>query len=143
VTDPHNLRRFLDVQAKAFDIALGELRDGAKRSHWMWYIFPQLAGLGMSQTAQFYAIGSLEEARAYLVHPTLGPRLRACVGAIAQWAGRRTAAQVLGPVDALKFRSCLTLFDQVAPAGIFAGALDAFYGGEPDHRTLALLNDGA
>jgi uncharacterized protein (DUF1810 family) len=143
VTDPHQLQRFLDAQAADFDIALEELHAGAKQSHWMWYIFPQLTGLGTSQTAHFYAIDSLDEARAYLDHPILGPRLIACVAAIGQWAGSRPAEQILGPGDALKFRSCLTLFDQAEPGGPFARALDAFYGGEPDERTLALLNGGA
>jgi uncharacterized protein (DUF1810 family) len=106
----------------------------------MWFIFPQLAGLGSSPAAQFYAIASLEEARSYLAHPLLGPRLKECVEAILPWAGRRTAVQILGTVDALKLRSSMTLFGEIEPAGPFVAALRAFYGGEPDQRTLALLN---
>lgn len=106
----------------------------------MWFIFPQLAGLGVSPTARHFAISSLEEARAYLDHPLLGERLRQCVDALLDWAGQRSATQILGPVDALKLRSNLTLFDQAEVGGPFSSALGAFYGGEPDHRTLALLN---
>ena len=140
MTDPHNLQRFLDAQADDFDIALADLRAGAKRSHWMWYIFPQLAGLGLSPTAQHYGIASLDEARAYLANPTLGPRLRQCVVALMPWARERSAEQILGPVDALKLRSSLTLFDQVEPRAAFGRGLAAFFGGQPDERTLALLN---
>jgi uncharacterized protein (DUF1810 family) len=106
----------------------------------MWFIFPQIAGLGISPTAQYYAISSLDEARAYLAHPVLGPRLRQCLGALLQWAGTRCADHILGQIDALKLRSSLTLFDQAEPSGLFARALAAFYGGAPDERTLALLN---
>jgi uncharacterized protein (DUF1810 family) len=138
--DPYNLQRFLDAQNEVLDTVLDELRGGAKQSHWMWFIFPQLAGLGRSSTAQYYGLSSLDEARAYLAHPLLGDRLRECVDALLPWAGKRSAEQILGNVDALKLRSCLTLFDQVAPFGLFAQALGAFCGGEPDGRTLALLN---
>lgn len=106
----------------------------------MWFIFPQFIGLGRSSTAQFYAIASIDEARAYLAHPLLGPRLRQCIAALAHWSGRRSAERIMGPVDALKLRSCLTLFEQVDSSGEFAGALTAFYGGRRDDRTLALLN---
>jgi len=143
VTDHHNLQRFLDAQAEDFEIALDELRAGAKRSHWMWYIFPQLAGLGHSPTAQFYAIATLDEARAYLSHPILGLHLRECLDALLQWAGKRSAEQILGPIDALKLRSSLTLFDVVEPSAPFARGLAAFYGRQPDERTLALLNRAA
>jgi uncharacterized protein (DUF1810 family) len=108
----------------------------------MWFIFPQLAGLGRSSTAKFYGIASADEARAYLAHPSLGARLRQSVGALLSWAGRRTPEQILGSIDALKLRSSLTLFDQIDPAGPFARALAAFYGGDRDARTLALLNAG-
>jgi uncharacterized protein (DUF1810 family) len=138
--DPFKLRRFVDAQQGAFKQALAELDAGVKRTHWMWFIFPQLAGLGSSPAAQFYAIASLEEARSYLAHPLLGPRLKECVEAILPWAGRRTAVQILGTVDALKLRSSMTLFGEIEPAGPFVAALRAFYGGEPDQRTLALLN---
>lgn len=140
MNDPYNLKRFIDAQEEHFDAALGELRAGSKRSHWMWFIFPQLAGLGISPTAQYYAISSFDEARAYLADPLLGPRLRQCLGALLQWAGTRSAEQILGHVDALKLRSSLTLFDQAEPSGPFASALAAFYDGAPDERTLALLN---
>ena len=137
--DPHNLQRFVDAQDGVYETALAELRAGAKRSHWMWFVFPQLAGLGHSPTARFYAIRSLDEARAYLEHPLVGTRLRQCVEAILPHAGRRSAEAILGSIDALKLRSSLTLFDLVAPHDVFAEALDAFFGGEPDERTLALI----
>jgi uncharacterized protein (DUF1810 family) len=106
----------------------------------MWFIFPQLRGLGYSPASQHFGIGSLDEARAYVEHPLLGPRLRETTEAIVLWARRRTAEQILGSVDALKLRSSMTLFDLVEPCGLFAEALDAFYGSERDERTLALLN---
>jgi uncharacterized protein (DUF1810 family) len=139
VSDPYNLQRFVDAQEGAFETALAELRAGSKHSHWMWFIFPQLAGLGHSPTAQFYAIASIDEARAYLAHPLLGPRLRRCVEELLPWAGRRSPEQILGPVDALKLRSCLTLFDQLEPRSKFAGALERFYGGERDQHALIRL----
>ena len=139
MTDPHHLQRFIDAQDGVFDHALAELRAGSKRSHWMWFIFPQLAGLGRSPTAQYFGIGSLEEARAYLERPVLGPRLDACVDALLPWAGRRTPEQILGPIDALKLKSSLTLFDQVEPDGLFERSLACFFAGERDERTLALL----
>jgi len=143
VTDLHKLQRFLDAQAEDYEIALDELRAGAKRSHWMWYIFPQLAGLGHSPTAQYYALADVDEARAYLTHSILGQRLRQCLGAILEWSGKRTAEQILGSIDALKFRSSLTLFDVIELLGPFAHGLAAFYGNEADQRTLALLNRAA
>jgi uncharacterized protein (DUF1810 family) len=142
VNDPHNLQRFVDAQDGIYDTALAELRSGLKQSHWMWFVFPQLAGLGRSLTAQYYGIASLDEARAYLDDPLLGARLKESVGALLPHAGRCTPAQILGEIDAMKLRSSLTLFDRVAPGGLFAEALDAFYGSAPDERTLALL-DGA
>jgi uncharacterized protein (DUF1810 family) len=140
VSDPYNLQRFLDAQEGVFDTALAELSSGSKQSHWMWFIFPQLVGLGRSPTAQFYAIASFHETQAYLDHPRLGQRLRRSVEALLPWAGRRTAEQILGPVDAMKLRSSLTLFDRVGPAGLFDRGLAAFFSGERDERTLALLN---
>ena len=106
----------------------------------MWFIFPQLRGLGLSPTAQLYGIASLEEARAYLEHPLLGGRLRQCVEAVLPWSDRFSAEQILGSIDAQKLRSSLTLFDQVAGSTLFAAGLAAFFGGEPDPRTLALLS---
>lgn len=138
--DPFNLQRFVDAQQDIFKIALAELSAGAKQTHWMWFIFPQLAGLGSSPTAKFYAIGSIEEARDYLAHPLLGPRIGECIEAIMHWAGRRSARQILGPIDDMKFRSSLTLFGRAQPAAIFEAALQSFYDGKPDERTLALLN---
>ena len=138
--DPFNLQRFVDAQTGTIEIALSELAAGCKRSHWMWFVFPQLAGLGRSPTAMFYAIASLDEARAYLDHPLLGPRLRQCVDALLPWAGRRSAVEILGPVDAMKLRSSLTLFDRASAGDFFASALAGFFDGEPDDGTLALLD---
>jgi uncharacterized protein (DUF1810 family) len=134
-----DLGRFVEAQAASWPAALAELKSGRKQSHWMWFIFPQLAGLGSSPMAVRYAIGSAEEARAYLADPLLGARLREGVAAMLAHKGR-SAEAILGGIDALKFRSCLTLFEAVAddPA-LFAEALDAFYAGEQDARTLALL----
>lgn len=134
-----DLARFLEAQDKDYARALAELRAGRKETHWMWYVLPQLRGLGSSSMASFYGIASAEEAEAYLAHPVLGPRLEACVAAM-NALEESNAAHVLGHVDAAKFRSCLTLFRAVAPedAG-FARALDKFYGGVPDERTLAML----
>jgi uncharacterized protein (DUF1810 family) len=139
VKDPYNLQRFVDAQDGIYEGALAELCSGSKRSHWMWFIFPQLAGLGRSPTAQFYALSSLDEARAYLEHPLLGLRLRECVQALLPLAARRSAEQILGPVDTLKLKSSLTLFDRVEPDGLFAACLAAFFTRERDERTLALL----
>ena len=135
------LDRFVTAQAGGvFERALAELRAGAKRSHWMWFVFPQIAGLGRSETARFYAIAERDEAIAYLAHPVLGPRLDSATQAMLGWAKRRSAEAILGPVDAMKLRSSMTLFDAVAgQPGPFAAVLDAFYGGERDPATLDLL----
>ena len=138
--DPYNLQRFIDAQDGVIDAALAELRAGLKRSHWMWFVFPQLDGLGHSATAKFYGIGSIEEARSYLEHPLLGRRLRDCVAALQQWAGRRTAADILGPVDTMKLQSSLTLFDAVEPRSVFHVALLNFFAGQRDEHSLALLH---
>jgi uncharacterized protein (DUF1810 family) len=134
-----DLRRFVTAQEDIHAQALAELQAGRKQSHWMWFVFPQLAGLGSSPTAVRYAIQSADEARAYLAHPVLGPRLHAGVAATLAHKGARPET-ILGGIDALKFRSSLTLFEAVAadPAP-FAAALDAFYDGERDRRTLELL----
>ena len=133
------LDRFLQAQADVWPTALAELKAGRKRSHWMWFVFPQLAGLGSSPMAVHYAIGSIAEARAYLADPVLGARLREGVAAMLAHRGQRAEA-ILGGTDALKFRSSLTLFAAAAddPA-IFAEALDTFYDGARDERTLELL----
>ncbi len=135
-----DLERFVTAQEEVFSRALIELKEGYKRSHWMWFVFPQIAGLGHSPMARFYAIASAAEARAYLAHPLLGPRLAACTGAMLAHKGR-SAETILGPVDALKFRSSLTLFEAAADdPTLFAEALDAFCDGERDERTLALVH---
>lgn len=132
-----DLDRFVRAQAGHYDTALAELRAGHKRSHWMWYVFPQIAGLGHSATAQHYAIRDLAEARAYLTHPLLGPRYLACVNAVL--AHRDIAAdRILGEVDAMKLRSSLTLFDRAGAPPEVAEALVAFFG-TPDPATLARL----
>jgi len=141
--DPFQLQRFVDAQEPAFEAALGELRAGSKTSNWMWFVFPQLRALGRSSTAQYYGLASIHEARAYLAHPLLGPRLRQCVEALLPWAGRRSPHDIMGEIDAVKLRSSLTLFDVVASGGLFAEGLDALYGDVPDERTLALLNGSA
>jgi uncharacterized protein (DUF1810 family) len=140
VNDPFDLQRFIKAQQDIYGTALLELHRGAKESHWMWFIFPQLSGLGHSPTAKFFAIHSAEEAWAYLAHPLLGLRLRECVEAVLTWSTSRTADGIFGPVDSLKLRSSLTLFDRIEPESVFASALAAFFGSSPDERTLALLN---
>ena len=140
MNDPYNLQRFIDAQQGVFETAIAELRAGSKQSHWIWFVFPQHAGLGRSPNAQFYGIASRAEARAYLQHPILGPRLREATDAILPWAGRRTPEQILGSIDALKLRSSLTLFERIERDSLFAQALTGFYGGARDERTLALLN---
>lgn len=137
--DPFDLARFVDAQAANYDQALAELRAGLKRTHWSWYVLPQIAGLGMSAMSARYAISGLPEARAYLNHPLLGPRLRDCVAAINAHQDV-SAAQILGSVDARKFHSCVTLFSQVADEGsVFHRALGTHFGGAPDPSTLAIL----
>jgi uncharacterized protein (DUF1810 family) len=143
VTDCFNLQRFIDAQDGDYEIALGELRAGSKRSHWMWFVFPQLRGLGLSPTGQFYGIASIDEARDYLAHPLLGARLRECVEAILSWIDHRSAEEIFGSIDAMKLRSSLTLFDRIEPNGLFAAGLAAFFGRDRDERTLALLNGRA
>ena len=138
MSDPYNLQRFVDAQDGIVGTALAELRAGNRQSHWMWFIFPQLAELGRSSTAKFYGLSGREEAAAYLAHPLLGSRLRDAVQAIIPWSDQRSAEQILGTIDAMKLRSCLTLFDAIEPQGLFADALAAFYDG-PDEQTLALL----
>ncbi|MXO76253.1 DUF1810 family protein [Altererythrobacter aerius] len=121
-------------------MALAELRAGEKRSHWMWFVFPQIAGLGRSDLARFYTIESPSEARDYLDHPVLGARLLTCTDAMLTWAGRRSAETILGAIDAIKFRSSMTLFDTVsAGRAPFGAALTAFYGGQRDPETLRRL----
>ena len=138
MTSP-DLERFVAAQAPLYAQALAELKRGRKDSHWMWFVFPQLAGLGRSPTAVRYGVASAAEARAYLAHPLLGPRLRECSQAILVHCGR-SAESILGPVDALKLRSSMTLFEAVADdAEPFARVLEHFYRGERDPLTLGLL----
>ena len=137
--DEHRLRRFVDAQARVYDRALGELRAGRKRSHWMWFVFPQLRGLGRSAMAAEYAISSREEAAAYLRHPLLGARLIECTQAVNQVEGR-TVSEIFGFPDDLKFRSSMTLFARVAPEQAeFSRALEKYFGGEVDRLTVELL----
>ena len=138
--DPYDLTRFLSAQAGAFHQALDELRAGRKRSHWMWFVFPQLRDLGLSSTAKFYGISSLAEATAYIEHPVLGPRLETAVAAVE--ASNAPSIQALfGSPDDLKFRSSMTLFAIAAPEMPYQAALDRWCG-DPDHRTIALLSRG-
>lgn len=133
------LDRFVQAQARDYAQALQELREGRKRTHWIWYVLPQLRDLGRSQMAREYGIADRAEATAYIAHPLLGRRLLECVEAVLGHAGRRPE-DILGEVDALKFRSCLTLFAEVAPhEPCFRAALAAFYDGRPDGETLRLL----
>ena len=135
-----DLQRFVDAQDPVIDTVLAELRDGRKRSHWMWFIFPQLRALGRSETAVFYGLEDITEAQVYLVHPVLGPRLLECVEA-AMTGYPKTAHQIFGSPDDLKFRSSLTLFSEVNGAPpVFGLALGTFYDG-PDLVTLRLLQD--
>ena len=139
MNDPHNLERFVSAQAPVYDSVLAELRAGRKRSHWMWFIFPQCAGLGRSPTSQKYAIASLDEAAAYLAHPLLGARLRECCSLVARLDGL-SANHIFGEPDDMKFHSSLTLFADVAPdEPIFVECLNKYFDGVPDDATLALI----
>jgi uncharacterized protein (DUF1810 family) len=139
MADPYGLDRFLKAQDDAYTDALDELRAGRKRSHWIWFVFPQIAGLGHSPTAQYYAIKSLDEARAYLTHPILGARLHECLKVL-QLLDTTDARTVFGDLDAMKFRSSLTLFAEANPGdAIVEAALERWFGGEKDEKTLQLL----
>jgi uncharacterized protein (DUF1810 family) len=142
MTNPFKLERFVAAQTGSFETALAEIRRGAKRNHWMWFIFPQIAGLGSSVMAQTYAIRSLAEARAYLDHPVLGMRLRECVTALQDLTGI-SAEAVFGGIDAGKLRSSLTLFIEAGAGPLFAAALDQWFEGRKDEATLHLLADAA
>ena len=140
-TDAHDLSRFVRAQDEGATHAraLAELRRGRKTSHWMWFVFPQIAGLGRSGMAQRYAIASLDEARAYLAHPVLGPRLLECARVVADTSGA-SAEDIFGGIDALKLRSSMTLFLRAQPGEpVFQRVLDVFFGGEPDPSTDELL----
>lgn len=139
--DPHDLKRFLEAQKDTYQQTLSEIRSGRKRSHWMWYIFPQFAGLGFSPMSQRYAIKNLEEARAYLSHPVLGQRLTEMVEAVLAVEGK-SAREIFGSPDDMKLKSCATLFARVSPAGsVFERLLDKYFQGERDPLTLRLLGE--
>jgi uncharacterized protein (DUF1810 family) len=143
VNDPHDLSRFVQAQASVYDRALAEILGGRKRSHWMWFIFPQFDGLGFSPTSKHYAIKSLAEARAYLSHRVLGPRLLECAEAALSVQGR-TALEVFGSPDDMKLRSCATLFASVSqPGSVFDQLLDKYFQGRRDDKTLRLLGIAA
>jgi uncharacterized protein (DUF1810 family) len=134
-----DLDRFVDAQERVYDDALSELRAGRKTSHWMWFVFPQIAGLGRSPTAQRYAIASLGEAEAYVAHPVLGERLRECARILTELEDR-SAEEVFGGLDALKLRSSMTLFARAAPdEPLFRAVLERYFGGEEDPATVERL----
>ncbi|MGY8817908.1 MAG: DUF1810 domain-containing protein [Pseudomonadales bacterium] len=140
MSDPHDLQRFVDAQQSIYDRALAELNAGHKQSHWMWFIFPQIAGLGHSDMARRYAIKDADEATAYLEHPLLGPRLEQCAQALLAHAERPTR-QILGSPDDMKLHSSMTLFAAVVPERpTFQAVLDAFFAADPDPATLSRLD---
>jgi len=137
--DPFNLARFTEAQSGNYDHAVAELRRGQKTSHWMWFVFPQIAGLGQSATSRRYAIASLAEARAYLAHPVLGPRIRDCASILLGLSGR-TANQIFGGIDAVKLRSSMTLFKLAEPGeSVFLQVLDLYFDGAEDPATVERL----
>ena len=139
--DPHDLNRFVDAQAGDYDQALAEVRRGRKSSHWMWYVFPQIEGLGVSSTSRRYSIKSAAEARAYLDHPVLGPRLVEIAEAALSVEGK-SARDIFGSPDDMKLKSCVTLFASVTPTGsVFARLLDKYFSGDRDGKTLRLLGE--
>ena len=139
MADPHDLSRFVQAQQSSYEQALAEIRSGRKRSHWMWYVFPQFDGLGHSPTSRHYSIKSAAEAVAYLKHPTLGPRLLECCEALLRVEGR-PALEIFGSPDDMKLRSCATLFASVSPLGsVFERVLDTYFQGRRDDATLRLL----
>ena len=138
-SDPYNLDRFVTAQVRVFENVLSELRAGRKMSHWMWFIFPQIRGLGRSPTAIEYAISGLDEAQAYLQHPVLGPRLKQCTRLVLEVEGR-SVEEIFGSPDDMKFRSCMTLFAKAAPeVDIFTKALAKYFNGAPDSLTIDRL----
>ncbi|QAY79992.1 DUF1810 domain-containing protein [Sphingosinicella sp. BN140058] len=138
MTDNTALERFVEAQARIYATALAEIRRGAKRSHWMWFVFPQLAGLGRSPQARLYGIQSMDEARAYLGHPLLGPRYVECVAAL-QDIPISDPVVVFGEIDAIKLRSSLTLFEAAEPLHLFSAALEQWFGGVRDEATVKML----
>ena len=140
VSQPDSLQRFIDAQRDSYDSALAEIRRGRKISHWMWFIFPQIAGLGRSPTAQYYALASRAEGRAYLAHPLLGARLLDCVGALQDLTSGSTES-IFGTIDAMKLRSSLTLFEAAGAPPMIAAALDRWFGSARDAATLDLIGN--
>jgi uncharacterized protein (DUF1810 family) len=141
VKDEYNLQRFLDAQAGIYDQVLQELESGRKGSHWMWFIFPQIKGLGFSSTSKFFAISSISEARAFVAHPVLGSRLGECICIILELE-RHSAKDIFGDIDSQKLASSMTLFANVTePDSIYQRVLDKYFEGDHDNRTLVLLND--
>lgn len=137
--DENDLRRFGVAQGKlwsGYDLALSEIRSGRKVSHWIWYIFPQLRGLGHSRRSRYYGLSGREEAEAYLKDEMLGRRLREISRALLSHAGKKTAEEILGDIDALKMKSCMTLFDCISPGDVFAEVLETFYGGKRDRESM-------
>jgi len=140
--DPHNLERFVAAQDRVVDAVTRELENGRKQSHWMWFVFPQIGGLGASPTSHRYAINSLEEARAFLEHPELGPRLTEWTRIVLRHE-KKSAEQIFGYPDYLKFRSCMTLFSRVPETDpVFGRALQVFYNSQPDQKTVDILTHG-
>ena len=136
----NNLQRFLSAQESIYRQVVQELRDGKKTSHWMWFIFPQMEGLGQSSTAKYYSIKNIDEAKNYLAHPVLGARLLECTNILLQ-INSKTADEIFGYPDNMKLRSSMTLFNYIDPAqNVFADVLEKYFKGEPDQRTLAILN---
>ena len=137
--DPYNLNRFITAQEGLFENVLTELKNGRKQTHWMWFIFPQIDGLGFSSTTKYYAIKNLEEARQYLTHPVLGARLLQCSQLVLAVEGK-SAHNIFGSPDDMKLKSCMTLFTQVAgPDSVFASVLEKYFHGKPDEKTISLL----
>ncbi len=137
----NNLERFKQAQEYAYATALAEIRGGKKTSHWIWYIFPQLKGLGRSYNSEYYGIENLEEAKAYLEDETLGTRLREISQALMEHTNKHSAYDIFGGLDAKKVKSCMTLFDMVSPNDVFASVLDAFFDGKRDGRTIGKIKD--
>lgn len=143
MSDKSDLSRFLTAQEKQYGEALEELRRGRKQSHWIWFVFPQLIGLGQSATANYYGISGMKEARAYLAHPLLSARLNECTDMVLAWAGEKCVREIFGELDAMKLKSSMTLFEAAAGHGNgrFARVLDSCFDGARDARTLAMLDD--
>lgn len=140
MSEQYNLERFVEAQKSDYDVALREIHEWCKRSHWIWFVFPQMASLGFSYNARFYGISCIDEARAYLAHPILGKRLRQITEALLQHKDK-DALSIFGSIDTLKVCSCMTLFDLVSPDDVFGLVLKTFYGDKRDLQTLALVRD--